>query len=118
MEVIFMVKKEKLAFEPINNGSAYSVSLAISDFTERDTVDITEIAIPAVYNNLPVTEIGNDAFMRCNALKNVTIPDSVKSIGKRAFSCSGLTSITIPKSVSKKGGAHRQRRFFRQWICE
>ena len=37
--------------------------------------------------------------------KNTTIPNSVTSIGDRAFaSCSGLTSVTIPNSVTSIGG--------------
>ena len=92
-----------LVFAPIENDSAYSVSIGISDFTERDAMDVTEITIPAEYEGLPVTAIAAEAFMRCRALKNVTIPNSVKNIGKRAFSCSGLTSVTIPGSVEKFG---------------
>ncbi len=36
--------------------------------------------------------------------KNTTIPNSVTSIGDRAFSYTGLTSITIPNSVTSIGG--------------
>ncbi len=40
----------------------------------------------------------------CSGLASVTIPNSVTSIGKSAFSgCSGLTSITIPESVTSIG---------------
>ena len=38
--------------------------------------------------------------------KNTTIPNSVTSIGKRAFrGCSGFTSVTIPDSVTSIGGS-------------
>ncbi len=53
-----------------------------------------------------VTSIGNEAFEYCEALKSVTIPDSVTSIGSEAFSgCSSLMSITIPDSVTRIGYA-------------
>ena len=49
-----------------------------------------------------VTEIGEEAFWKCEGLTTVTIPDSVTKIGEEAFYlCKGLTSVTIPGSVTK-----------------
>ena len=64
----------------------------------------TDIIIPSVYNNLPVTTIGFEAFEDCDSLTGITIPSSVTSIGNSAFSeCDSLTSITIPSSVTSIG---------------
>ena len=64
----------------------------------------TELVIPSVYNDKPVTVIGFKAFDGCSGLTSVTISNSVTSIGDRAFSgCSGLTSVTIPNSVTSIG---------------
>ena len=61
--------------------------------------DRTSITIPN-----SVTSIGDRAFRGCSSLTNITIPSSVTSIGEFAFSgCSSLTSITIPDSVTSIG---------------
>ena len=44
-------------------------------------------------------------FEGCELLESITIPNSVTSIGNRAFAeCTALTSITIPNSVTEVGG--------------
>ena len=49
-----------------------------------------------------VKEIGKEAFSRCKDLTSVVIPNSVTSIGKGAFmNCKGMTSVVIPNSVTR-----------------
>ena len=49
-----------------------------------------------IYNNLPVTSIGVEAFSDCTSLTSVTIGNSVTSIGDDAFEyCKNLTSVYI-----------------------
>lgn len=53
-----------------------------------------------------VKKIGRDAFADCSSLESITIPNSVTEIGSRAFyRCSSLKSITIPDSVKEIGGS-------------
>jgi hypothetical protein len=56
---------------------------------------ITNVTIPET-----VTSIGDEAFRDCILLSSITIPESVVSIGYSAFShCRSLTNITIPKNI-------------------
>jgi hypothetical protein len=51
-----------------------------------------------------VTSIGERAFFYCRSLPSVTIPENVTSIGYAAFSfCSSLTSIIISENVTSIG---------------
>ena len=60
---------------------------------------ITSITIPN-----SVTSIGERAFDCCSSLKSITLPNSITSIGEQAFrQCESLTSITIPNSVTSIG---------------
>lgn len=65
------------------------------------------ITIPSTvaYNGTTysVMSIGNEAFYECYSLTNITIPNSVNTIGKRAFYRCDLTSIDIPNSVTNIG---------------
>lgn len=47
--------------------------------------------------------IGDYAFDNCILLENVSLPESLKSIGERAFANCPLKSIIIPNSVEKIG---------------
>ena len=67
-------------------------------YSDEDT-EITNLIIPN-----SVTSIGSKAFSACSSLTSVTIPASVTSIGDYAFGdCSGLTSITISDGVTSIG---------------
>ena len=62
------------------------------------------VTIPAQIDGLPVTCIGYGAFLGCESLESITIPNSVTSIGEEAFSgCWSLKEITIPDSVTSIG---------------
>lgn len=58
--------------------------------------DVTRADIPSSVGGIKVTVIGTYAFYSCDILTSVTIPDSIKSIGREAFTlCGGLTEIMI-----------------------
>jgi hypothetical protein len=85
-----------LAFELIDDGTAYSVSAGTA--ANRSAV------IPSEYNGLPVTEIAENGFYKDYYIKTVVIPDSVTTIGDEAFqSCSNLINIEMPAAVVSYG---------------
>jgi hypothetical protein len=84
----------QLAFS-INNGAATLIG---------STGPVENLIIPSQINNVPVTAIGDQSFYS-SSVTNVTIPDSVTSIGESAFNdCTSLASVTIPDSVTSIGG--------------
>ena len=81
----------------------------ITSVTATNNTALTAITIPNT-----VTEIKgntarpfskpNSAFYKCTSLVSVTLPDTLKTIGKQAFSgCTSLVSINIPNSVTEIG---------------
>ena len=64
------------------------------------------VSIPSIIDGLPVTSLGDSAFINCTDLTAVTIPNSVISIEYQAFAgCAGLAAVTIPSSVTSIGYA-------------
>ncbi len=79
---------------------------------DTNTIKITKFdggstaVIPSTIEGRSVTEIGSMAFAGddvIRSLANVTIPDSVTTIGSGAFASCELKSITIPSSVTSIG---------------
>lgn len=112
---------------PFGNSVGIKTAVTASAYTSRDfeynvlddgTVEITgyngseaDLIIPAKIDDKAVTVIGDYAFttgpyMGNEKIVDVTIPDSVTSIGEFAFAfCGNLKSINIPDSVTIIGVA-------------
>lgn len=60
-------------------------------------------AIETVVMDSGITGIGDYAFYGCSALKQITIPENVTSIGDCAFSGSALERVTVPAGVTHIG---------------
>ena len=75
--------------------SAISIDpLAFSDITHEFSIVFEEGR----------TEIPNQTFMNCSALKGIVFPNSMQKIGERAFyGCTGITELTIPANITEIG---------------
>ncbi len=63
-----------------------------------------ECTVPEEIDGAPVTEIADSAFSECYFLEKLTVPDSVKIIGRQAFSaCSSLKEIRLPAEAEEIG---------------
>ena len=59
-----------------------------------------DLFIPESINGYAVAMIADYAFLNCNSIKSVTIPDTVRTIGANAFeSCYYLKTVTLSKNV-------------------
>lgn len=64
-----------------------------------------------------ITDIPNFMFYECTALKNVSLPEGIKSIGASSFSgCGALTEIELPNSLLTLGEYAFSRCYFLQSI--
>ena len=96
--------------------TGYTKSGTITELIMPDTLDgmdITEIANGVFTNKASLMDItlpeslvtlGNDVFSGCSALTDIDLPDTLTSIGARAFkNCSALTIATLGNSLLSIG---------------
>lgn len=61
------------------------------------------LVIPATVSNngvtYSVTEIGDSAFINCSGITELTLPEGLLKIGRRAFMGIGITELTLPESL-------------------
>ena len=86
------------------NGFTFEVENGAATVTGYSGSEM-DVTIPyELSDGTPVTAIRDEAFYECTSLTSVTIPGSVKTIGKRAFwECSSMTQVTIPEGIETLG---------------
>jgi len=76
-----------LEFELNEDKSAYTL-------IGQGSFDGYDLVIPDVYNNLPVTAIGDRAFTNCKNIISVTIPETITEIsGSPFYGCSKIMEV-------------------------
>lgn len=104
-----IIANAKLQYPSANDEYEYNVYDTYIEITKYIGSD-TDVTIPAKIDNLPVLVVGESAFTsqyyidhkKVTSVTSVTIPDSVVTIEKFAFSdCSDLTKIVIGNGVKK-----------------
>ncbi len=91
-------------------GRATSVQAQFTYTTNNGAITITgytgpggAVTIPSAIDELPVTDLGTDAFSE-DDIASVTIPNSVTTVGDYAFyNCDDLTNVTIGANVTSIG---------------
>lgn len=99
MQVNANYETRGLQYSYINQQTQYKVSKGEMD------VNTEELFIPAEHDGKSVTVIAEDAFLGCENLLTIYIPDTILEIRNRAFgSCYGLKNINISDSVTNVVG--------------
>ena len=93
---IGVVFKENTAITSFNELSYFKSLESIGNEAFMECSNLKEITLPA-----NVTSIGEDAFYDCTSLQTATLGEGLKTIGSQAFyGCSSLESVTIPAGVT------------------
>lgn len=93
----------------LDNTSRYTDESVFETIIKDNSITITgirdksiaAIKIPSKIGGNKVTAIADNAFLGCKKLRNIIIPEGVRTIAPNAFyGCVSLTDITIPSSIT------------------
>ncbi len=101
----FEIPEEQKDFEIDMDMNSLEDSLKIKGYAgEAEELVIPATLIHPTYGELPVTAIGEAAFLGNETLKSVVVPEGVTVIGTGAFqSCLALTDVVLPEGVETIG---------------
>jgi hypothetical protein len=101
----FLALQAHAQFEYTTNNGTITITRYTGPGGEPNPpLKLVDVTIPSTINGLPVTSIGETAFMRCYGVTTVKIPGTVTTIGKSAFNtCLCLTNVTMGGGVTTIG---------------
>lgn len=94
-----------------SNLTTFTITAGVTEIGDYAFAQCSKLHTVTMNNNVPL-QMGNGAFMRCTALKNVKWQSSenldgrggLSSLGTNAFAhCTSLTSITLPGAIEYMG---------------
>lgn len=99
----FLETEDQIFYNTLDGNSYYyrynhdKKSITITGATSPD---ITDIKLPPTINNIPITNIGTNAFTNYSRLSNVELPNGIKVLENECFGYSGLSSIVLPSTLT------------------
>ena len=88
----------------LSNYQYYPLADKTWAITVGNNKHLEKMTLPEQYQGRKVTQIAENGFKDCGALREISIPSSVLTIGNAAFSgCSELSNIAIPERVTTIG---------------
>lgn len=97
-----------------SNGFGVTVGYQIG-FKAATTSTAEKLVLPSTYNGYPVLRISQGSFQNMRHLKEVVIPEGIKTIGCGAFSnCPNLEKVTLPSSIEEIGNGFNASSFGNQ----
>ena len=96
------------AFDPDTGTITISGTGSMTDYSNTSTNEIPWYSyaseITAVVVEEGVTTIGEAAFYQCSNLAQLTLPSTLASIGRNAFSYTAITELELPDGLLTLGG--------------
>ena len=100
-----VTSKEKCNKEkPANTNIACQMSFDFSDGIVKGFTADNTVTVPSTINGKKVKEIGYEAFARCSFITNIIIEEGIEKIDRYAFiGCESVNQISIPNSINYIG---------------
>jgi hypothetical protein len=84
-----------------DDGSYYIVSGVSGNKYSLVSYDVPQFYADENGKELPVKEIGYEAFKECSSLYSITLPEGLEKIGERAFKGCSFEQITLPQTLTE-----------------